>query len=258
MVALPDDVEAPDPYADSSSPQDAAAPSLATARDHIDMEMGQRAAFAAAVMPWAPVDADELVRRALAKRTNKPGFCLQEQRLLADIPALWPNASAAARAAVGVRNERRGPGGAYAYWIGGASGDGHIAAFLPNGLIRSTDAGGTGLWGTRTLEWFDTHWPSLTYVGWADNTNNRRVPGVIGDWFDMVEKAELAEMLDTRFDARFSALNLRIDGLVERQQKILLGLNAIDTELDGVATKDQLQRTRQQIRDLKAIALEKS
>jgi hypothetical protein len=60
---------------------------------------------------------------------------------------------------------------------------------------------------------------------------------VQGRWFEMATKADLAEVIDPRFDA----LNLRVDKL-----------DALDVELDTVATRDQASKIRQQIRDLRA------
>jgi hypothetical protein len=240
MQALPDDVEAPDPYAEMAP----------VPQDEVQYDGPMARSLLAPIMQTAPRNSTQVVAIALARVFNRPGYCQQECRLVAEIPPLWPNASTAARNAVGVK-PGIGPGGAFAYWTGGAEGDGHVAYFLPNGLIRSTDAAGSGRWGTRTLEWFNTNWSSLDYMGWADNNNNYRVPGVQGDWFDMATKAELAAIIDPRF----AALNLRIDGLVERQQKILEGLEAIDLELDGAASREQASKIRLQVREVKNLVL---
>ena len=134
--------------------------------------------------------ADQTARNAENAVTNKVGFCLQECRTWAGIPALWGTAALAANNATNMQRNRDIPRGAFAFWVGGSDGSGHIAVGLGAGLLRSTDAEAPGRVGTRTLDWFDQNWNTLTYVGWADNVNGVTVPGV-GDWFAMATEAEL-------------------------------------------------------------------
>ena len=46
-----------------------------------------------------------------------------------------------------------------------------------NGLVRSSDAGGRGLMGTKPLSWFEAHW-GQRYLGWAEGFNGARIPGL--------------------------------------------------------------------------------
>jgi hypothetical protein len=129
-------------------------------------------------------DAEATAKTAEADATNDPGMCLQQCRLWADIPSRYPDATTAWKNAnqrhVGDRNP---PRGAAVYWTGGSQGYGHIAIALDDhgDRIRSTDAGGSGRVATQSLAWFDAHWPSLDYAGWADNINEVTIPDVGGD-----------------------------------------------------------------------------
>ena len=144
--------------------------------------------------------AEQTARNAEAIATNRVGMCLQWCRQRANIPALHGTAAIAAGNAMNMHRDRNIPRGAFAYWVGGSSGAGHIAIGLGNGLLRSTDADGAGRVATRDLSWFDTNWPDLTYVGWADNVNGETVPGV-GDWFDMATEAELRAIVREEIQA---------------------------------------------------------
>ena len=118
-------------------------------------------------------------RNAEADVYNAIGYCLQQSRIWAGIPARYPDAATAWRNVdLEARNygDRRPPRGAAVYWIGGSRGYGHIAVSLGAGRIRSTDAGGAGRVATRTLGWFDRQWPSLTYMGWSWDINEVTIP----------------------------------------------------------------------------------
>ena len=138
---------------------------------------------------------DEVIRRAEADQQNSPGYCLQQVREWAGIPARFPTAAIAWNYAERKQTSRTPRRGAFMFWTGGSKGYGHIALHLGNGLIRSTDAGGSGRVATRTLEWFETNWPSQNYVGWTDNVNGITVPGVMGDGFDMAEISDLRQVV---------------------------------------------------------------
>ena len=144
--------------------------------------------------------AEQTATNAEHATTNRVGMCLQQCRTWAGIPAKWGTAAIAARNATDMHRNRDIPRGGFAYWVGGSSGAGHIAVGLGNGLLRSTDADGPGHVATRSLDWFDTNWPDLIYVGWADNVNGVTVPGV-GDWFDMATEAELRAIVREEIQA---------------------------------------------------------
>lgn len=133
--------------------------------------------------------AEETARSAELVTTNRVGFCLQWCRERADIDARWPTAAVAAVQAERMHHNHDVPRGAFAYWLGGSDGSGHIAIGVGDGMVRSTDAGAPGRVATKPVGFFEDNW-HLTYVGWADNVNGVTVPGV-GDWFDMATEAQL-------------------------------------------------------------------
>lgn len=121
--------------------------------------------------------AERCARNAEADLYNSVGYCLQQTRLWCGIPARYPDAATAWRYANYRKiGDRTIPRGAAVYWTGGSRGYGHIALSLGNGLIRSTDAGGSGRVATRTLSWFDSNWSSLNWAGWAWNINEIHIP----------------------------------------------------------------------------------
>jgi hypothetical protein len=204
-------------------------------------------------LPLASRNAEEVARAAEASTSHMPpGYCLVWSRTRALIDARYGTASIAWANAADRRYDRNPPRGAFAYWTGGSKGYGHIAVSLGGGLIRSTDADGAGSVATRHLDWFDTYWPSLTYVGWADNTNGVRVPGVIGDWFDMATQAELRAELAPLL-TKLDTLTERTEGLRLTLAEITAGLSAIDLELDGLARSTQVAKAREQIRQLRLL-----
>jgi hypothetical protein len=123
-------------------------------------------------------NASRTAKNAEADNYNDVGYCLQQSRMWAGIPPRYPDAATAWRnvdAGAKVRN-RRPPRGAAVYWTGGSRGYGHIAISLGKGRVRSTDAGGAGRVATRTIGWFDRHWPSLRYAGWSWDINEITIP----------------------------------------------------------------------------------
>jgi hypothetical protein len=114
--------------------------------------------------------------RAEADSYNPIGYCLQQCRIWAGIPARYPDAATAWRNANDKHRDRKPPRGAAVYWTGGSRGYGHIAISLGGGKVRSTDAAGAGRVATRTIGWFDRNWSSLTYAGWAWDINEVTIP----------------------------------------------------------------------------------
>src|SRR4051812_27558969 len=104
--------------------------------------------------------ATRTARRAEADQYNPIGYCLQQCRIWAGIPARYPDAATAWRNVdTGAkRRTRKPPRGSAVYWTGGSSGYGHIAISLGGGRVRSTDAAGSGRVATRTIGWFDRNW----------------------------------------------------------------------------------------------------
>jgi hypothetical protein len=102
-------------------------------------------------------------------------MCLQQSRLWAGISMKYPDAATAWRNVDVKHRNRKPPRGAAVYWTGGSRGFGHIAISVGGGKVRSTDAAGTGRVATRTIGWFDRHWPSLKYAGWAWDINEQTI-----------------------------------------------------------------------------------
>jgi hypothetical protein len=105
-------------------------------------------------------------------------FTLREVRTAFGIQPKYPSAAVAWKHAIGKHpGDRTPPYGAPLFWAGGRKGFGHIAIMTSNGLVRSSDAGGRGLMGTKRLSWFERHW-GQRYLGWAEGFNGMRIPGL--------------------------------------------------------------------------------
>jgi len=129
-------------------------------------------------LPVAKSDVAETVAAARASTYNVPGQCLGWSREQADIPSRYVDAATAWEHAHGRHaGDANPPKGAAVYWLGGSGGHGHIAISLGHGLVRSSDAGGSGVVATVSLRRLTREW-HLTYVGWADSINGYRIRGV--------------------------------------------------------------------------------
>jgi hypothetical protein len=105
-------------------------------------------------------------------------FTLREVRTAFGIKPKYPSAAVAWKYAIGKHpKDRTPPVGAPVFWGGGRMGFGHIAIMTSKGLVRSSDAGGRGLMGTKPLSWFEAHW-GQRYLGWAEGFNGERIPGL--------------------------------------------------------------------------------
>lgn len=66
--------------------------------------------------------------------------------------------------------DRNPPVGALVYYTaassGATAGDGHVAIYVGDGMIRSTDAGGYGVNATVPLDWPERNW-GRRYLGWT-------------------------------------------------------------------------------------------
>ena len=103
---------------------------------------------------------------------------LREVRTAFGIKPKYPSAAVAWKYAIGKHpKDRTPPVGAPVFWGGGRMGFGHIAIMTSKGLVRSSDAGGRGLMGTKPLSWFEAHW-GQRYLGWAEGFNGVRIPGL--------------------------------------------------------------------------------
>jgi len=104
---------------------------------------------------------------------NRVGMCLYEVQDAFQSGHQFPSAIAQWRGA-----KRRHPGdrtppvGAPVYFSGGQHG--HIAIYIGNGKVRSTDAGGAGKMATVSIDWFQRYW-GYAYLGWTSDIAGRDI-----------------------------------------------------------------------------------
>jgi len=127
---------------------------------------------------------EQAAQRAEASHTNSPGTCQLWTRTMFGAPSAGDrDHDGDADAVDGWRSEplhakhedRNAPRGTPVAWAGGAHGFGHRAISLGNGMIRSTDAGGSGKVATVSLNWVEQHW-GLRYLGWSETMTGLAIP----------------------------------------------------------------------------------
>ena len=107
------------------------------------------------------------------KTRNEVGMCLKEVQACYESGHAYPSAiSQWDNAKTRHKNDRTPPIGAPVFWRGGKYG--HVAIYVGNGKVRSTDAGGRGIMGTVSLDWFARAW-GYTYVGWTGDLAGRKI-----------------------------------------------------------------------------------
>lgn len=135
-------------------------------------------------MTTTPYDREEAADRAAESKTNVPGTCQLWTRTRFGAPSAgdldrdgdadavdgWKSEPTEARHA-----DRKPPRGVPVAWSGGRNGFGHRAISLGGGLIRSTDAGGSGRVATVELGWVERTW-GLTYLGWSETITGLEIP----------------------------------------------------------------------------------
>ena len=140
-------------------------------------------------------NAREVIAAANAQQTNIPAFCQGNTvRLYQVEPVGDVNHDGHADAVDGWRSEpatmrhsdRYPMVGAPVAWYGGSGGFGHRAICVGydkagNPEIRSTDANGRGIMGTRPLSWFETTW-GLHYLGWSETISGHPIQGLFKGW----------------------------------------------------------------------------
>jgi hypothetical protein len=129
-------------------------------------------------------NAQQAVDNANRYTTCDIGMCLKYSRTWLEIGSQQPDAASAWRNALGKHaGNRIPPKGAPVFWTGGSQGYGHIALCVnpTDAKIRSTDVTYGGVVGTVLLSWFDSHWRSLTYAGWAEGFNGIWIPYLKGN-----------------------------------------------------------------------------
>lgn len=127
---------------------------------------------------------EEAVQASLKTTKNVPNTCQLVTRGWFDAPSVGDfDGDGAADAEDGWKSEptnakhfdRNPPRGVPVSYLGGSRDNGHRAISLGNGLIRSTDAGGTGRVATVRLDWPEKTW-GLKYAGWSETIDGIRIP----------------------------------------------------------------------------------
>lgn len=116
-------------------------------------------------------EAAEFFRHKYTNRVNK---CLGEVQSAYQVPVhMYPSAiNQWYNAKHKHHGDRHPPIGAPVYYSGGRYG--HVAIYVGNGLVRSTDAGGAGRMATVTHDWFRTHW-GYSYLGWSGDIADKDI-----------------------------------------------------------------------------------
>lgn len=105
--------------------------------------------------------------------TNKVGMCLWHVQDAFQTNHWYPSAIEQWRGATKKHaGDRTPPIGAPVYW--GGSKYGHIAIYIGNGQVRSTDAGGRGQMASVPIDWFKTNW-GLDYLGWTEDIGGQDI-----------------------------------------------------------------------------------
>ena len=127
---------------------------------------------------------EEAVQAALADQFNTPRYCQLVTRTWFNAPSVgdfdgdkaadaedgWKREPASAK-----RFDRNPPRGVPVTWLGGSQDNGHRAISLGNGMIRSTDAAGSGKIGTVPLSWVEDNW-GMAYAGWSTTMSGIEIP----------------------------------------------------------------------------------
>ena len=107
------------------------------------------------------------------KKTNKVGKCLWECQEIYPTNHWYPSAfSQWLNAKKRHSSFDKIPLGAPVYFKGGAHG--HVALYVGNGEVRSTDAGGSGVMATVPIDWFRRAW-GYTPVGWSEDLGGKDI-----------------------------------------------------------------------------------
>lgn len=117
--------------------------------------------------------AQEAAKAFRERSTNRVGMCLWHVQDSYQSPHLYPSAIEQWRQAHQKHpGDRTPPVGAPVYFAGGRFG--HIAIYVGDGRVRSTDSGGAGRMATTSIDWFRTHW-GYSYLGWTGDIGGRAI-----------------------------------------------------------------------------------
>lgn len=144
--------------------------------------------------------APEAAKVFKAKQRNEVNMCLKEVQLAFAGGNKYPSAiNQWHNAKKKHRDDRTPPVGAPVFYEGGQYG--HVAIYIGNGMVRSTDAGGRGVMGTKPLNWFASGW-NYRYVGWTGDIADRDID------FDL-KKHVYVDRLKPGVDDSDSVMHLR-------------------------------------------------
>jgi cell wall-associated NlpC family hydrolase len=127
-------------------------------------------------MATAPRTREQAVASALASVTNVPRFCARWTRERFGVAALGDfDGDGAADAEdmwkasqIKHRDDKNPPAGVPVFWGGGSADNGHVAVSLGGGMVRSTDAAGSGRVGTVSIDFPTRKW-GMPYLGWTED-----------------------------------------------------------------------------------------
>ena len=100
------------------------------------------------------------------KQTNRVGMCLWECQEIYPTGHWYPSAISQWQNAKHKHTNTKAPIGAPMYYRGGRYG--HIVLYVGGGMVRSTDAGGSGRMATVPINWFQRAW-GYEYLGWSED-----------------------------------------------------------------------------------------
>ncbi|HPE27627.1 MAG TPA: peptidoglycan-binding protein [Saccharofermentans sp.] len=107
------------------------------------------------------------------KKTNRVNMCLWECQEIYPTNHWYPSAWSQWQNAKDKSEVlKRIPLGAPIYFRGGRSG--HVALYVGNGEVRSTDAGGRGIMATVPISWFIDAW-GYEPVGWSKDLGGKMI-----------------------------------------------------------------------------------
>lgn len=106
------------------------------------------------------------------KSHNQVGKCLWECQEIYPTNHWYPSAWSQWQNAKKRHNGKKAPVGAPMYYRGGKYG--HVVLYVGDGMVRSTDAGGSGKMATVPIEWFQRAW-GYEYVGWSEDLGGKMI-----------------------------------------------------------------------------------
>lgn len=189
-----------------------------------------------------PASRQQAVANALRSTTNVPRFCAQWTRTMFGVAALGDfDGDGAADAedmwkAAKSRHpgDRNPPVGVPVYYGGGSADNGHISVSLGSGMIRSTDAGGSGKVATVPLDFPEKQW-GMPYLGWSDDLYGNTIPDTLAEIAVLQERIEAKQERRTAIRAELARLMARVDRKTAR-------LDILKAEIAALRVQVQVKR----------------